>query len=74
MNRREALREWRFAQLALNQPGFGIRPRNSETAVAYAKQISALDQEMGDWFKRAGAPELEAWRGTTKQNLTKYSR
>ncbi len=41
---------------------------------SYASQIASLDKEMAAWFTRAGAPEIESWRGTTSQNLTKYSR
>jgi arylsulfatase A-like enzyme len=39
---------------------------------AYGREIAALRAEIGAWFQRAGAPQLEGWRATTKQNLTKY--
>ncbi|MDX1982175.1 MAG: sulfatase-like hydrolase/transferase [Bryobacteraceae bacterium] len=41
---------------------------------AHARQIAALDRDMDAWFKKAGAPPIEQWRGTTKQNLTVYQR
>jgi len=40
----------------------------------YASRIASLRQEMHGFFKRQGAPDLENWRSTTKQELTVYSR
>ena len=39
---------------------------------AYAKEIASLRGQIEKWFAGAGAPAIEAWRGTTKQNLTVY--
>ncbi|HEU0123539.1 MAG TPA: sulfatase-like hydrolase/transferase [Bryobacteraceae bacterium] len=39
---------------------------------AYAKEIKALRGDMEQWFQRTGAPPLDEWRKTTRQNLTKY--
>ena len=36
---------------------------------AYTKQLAALRSELGDWFRRAGAPPLAEWRKTTTQKL-----
>jgi arylsulfatase A-like enzyme len=41
---------------------------------AYAKVKRSLDAELDGWFEKYGAPAQEKWRGTTKQNLTVYSR
>lgn len=41
---------------------------------AYSKQSASLSAEMDGWFSRLGAPPLEQWRGTTKQELTVYER
>ena len=40
----------------------------------HRKQLEALRRDLAAWFSRVGAPPLESWRGTTKQNLTVYSR
>jgi arylsulfatase A-like enzyme len=39
---------------------------------AYAKEIKALRVEIEGWFQKNGAPPIEEWTKTTKQNLTKY--
>ncbi|MCC7234816.1 MAG: sulfatase-like hydrolase/transferase [Bryobacterales bacterium] len=41
---------------------------------AYAGRLATLRKEMAAWFDKAGAPPLEQWRGTTKQELTDYTR
>jgi choline-sulfatase len=41
--------------------------------VALSAVQKALTTELEGFFKGQGAPPLEQWRGTTKQNLTKYS-
>lgn len=39
---------------------------------AFAREIASMRGEMEKWFAKAGAPKLDGWRGTTKQNLTPY--
>jgi arylsulfatase A-like enzyme len=39
---------------------------------AFSREIASMRAEMEKWFTKAGAPKLDAWRGTTKQNLTPY--
>lgn len=39
---------------------------------AYSKEIADLRGAIDGWFKKAGAPPLNEWRGTTKQNLQVY--
>lgn len=41
---------------------------------ARTKQLAAMRAEMERWFTRIGAPPLERWRDTTKQELTTYTR
>lgn len=39
-----------------------------------SREIAALREDLHTWFTKIGVPPLSDWRGTTKQNLTKYSR
>jgi arylsulfatase A-like enzyme len=39
---------------------------------SYAREIAQLRAELESWFKAAGAPPIDDWRGTTKQSLTEY--
>ena len=48
--------------------------KNHITNAAYSKQRAALATDLERFFHRAGAPPLENWRTTTKQDLTVYSR
>lgn len=48
--------------------------RNLIDDPGYRKQRMALHTELSGWFDRMGAPPIEAWRSTTKQELTVYSR
>lgn len=41
---------------------------------AYRRQREALQRDLAQWFTRHGAPPLEQWRQTTRQELTVYSR
>ncbi len=41
---------------------------------SYQSQIASLSSDLDAWFRRHGAPDIESWRGTTKQELTVYSR
>jgi arylsulfatase A-like enzyme len=41
---------------------------------AYAKEIAGLKGQLVKWFEAAGAPPIEDWRSTTKQNLTVYGK
>ena len=38
----------------------------------YEKQLAALKKDLASYFEKKGAPPLEQWRATTKQNLTVY--
>ena len=38
----------------------------------YEKQLAALKKDLAAYFEKKGAPPLEQWRATTKQNLTVY--
>jgi hypothetical protein len=40
---------------------------------AHQKQLETLRTELTRYFQKNGAPPIEEWRKTTKQNLTKYS-
>jgi len=40
----------------------------------YGERLGPLRRELADFFERTGAPPLERWRGTTRQELTVYSR
>jgi arylsulfatase A-like enzyme len=40
---------------------------------AYSKTRAALRSDLDRFFQHQGAPPLKDWRGTTRQNLTKYS-
>jgi arylsulfatase A-like enzyme len=39
---------------------------------AYAKSLASMRADLGRFFQERGAPPLEAWRSTTKQNLHVY--
>jgi len=39
-----------------------------------AREVAALRDDLHTWFAKIGAPPLSEWRGTTRQNLTKYTR
>lgn len=45
---------------------------NKLTDPAYAKTREALGAELAGFFEKSGAPALENWRSTTKQELHKY--
>ncbi|MEO8025130.1 MAG: sulfatase-like hydrolase/transferase [Bryobacteraceae bacterium] len=40
----------------------------------HRKQLEALRKDLGRFFSENGAPPIEEWRSTTKQNLTVYRR
>ena len=46
--------------------------KNQINDPAYAKEVVALRKEIEGWFQKNGAPPIEEWTKTTKQNLTKY--
>jgi choline-sulfatase len=48
--------------------------RNVIDEAAYQGQLKAFRAELAGFFRQAGAPPLEEWRTTTKQELTVYSR
>ncbi|MEZ5403959.1 MAG: sulfatase-like hydrolase/transferase [Bryobacteraceae bacterium] len=48
--------------------------RNLYDDAANGKQRDALRSELDRFFNRAGAPDQEDWRSTTRQELTVYSR
>lgn len=41
---------------------------------AYRHLQASLDSDLDQWFAQYGAPPQEQWRGTTKQELTVYTR
>jgi arylsulfatase A-like enzyme len=62
--------EWRSELYDLEaDPG---ESRNLIDDAAHSKQREALSADMHAFFARAGAPPLEGWRGTTRQNLSTY--
>ena len=68
----ERTREWPSELFDLEaDPG---ETRNVIEEAAYQTQLKALRAELADFFQRAGAPPLEAWRSTTTQELTVYTR
>jgi arylsulfatase A-like enzyme len=46
--------------------------RNLIGDAAYSRQRESLSSDLRAFFAKAGAPPLEQWRGTTRQNLTTY--
>lgn len=48
--------------------------RNLIDDPGYRKQLTTLRVDLTRFFEKAGAPPLESWRGTTRQELTSYSR
>ena len=48
--------------------------RNAIDDVRHRKQLEALRADLKAFFKENGAPPIEDWRSTTKQNLTQYQR
>lgn len=48
--------------------------RNLLDDPGYREQQRTLHSELSRWFERAGAPPIEGWRATTKQELTVYRR
>jgi arylsulfatase A-like enzyme len=48
--------------------------RNAIDDVRHRKQLEALRTDLKAFFKQNGAPPIEDWRSTTKQNLTQYQR
>lgn len=47
--------------------------RNVFDDPSYARERDGFQREMSSFFSRLGAPSLEQWRTTTRQNLTVYS-
>lgn len=51
-------------------------PRETSNVIGEAsrtRELEALRSDLGGFFKRIGAPALDQWRSTTRQNLTVYS-
>ncbi len=48
--------------------------RNLIEEPGHRKQLESLRADLRGFFEKAGAPPLEQWRSTTKQQLTEYSR
>jgi arylsulfatase A-like enzyme len=68
----ERTKEWPSELFDLEaDPG---EARNVIDDPAYQAQLKAFRAELAGFFRQAGAPPLEEWRSTTKQQLTVYSR
>lgn len=66
----ERTREWPSELFDLeSDPG---ETRNAINDPRHKKQLEALRAELKAFFKENGAPPIEDWRSTTKQNLQKY--
>jgi choline-sulfatase len=68
----ERTREWpsEFFDLEAD-PG---ETRNAINDAAQQAQVRELARELAEFFRRSGAPPIEQWRTTTKQNMTVYKR
>lgn len=68
----ERTKEWPSELFDLEtDPG---ESRNAIDDARHSKQLAALRKDLKDFFESSGAPPIEDWRSTTKQNLTKYKR
>jgi arylsulfatase A-like enzyme len=68
----ERTREWPSELYDLEaDPG---ERRNLLDDPSYRGRLDALRADLGRFFRRAGAPPLEQWRSTTRQELTTYQR
>jgi arylsulfatase A-like enzyme len=68
----ERTRDWPSELYDLeDDPG---ETRNLIESPEHARQLRALRDDLRRYFDRAGAPPLEQWRDTTRQQLTEYSR
>ena len=66
----ERTREWPSELYDLEaDPG---ESRNLIADPAYQSQLAALRRDMGEFFRKAGAPPIEEWRSTTRQQLHVY--
>lgn len=66
----ERTKEWPSELFDLeSDPG---ETRNALNDPRHKKQLEALRVELKTFFQQNGAPPIEDWRTTTKQNLTKY--
>jgi arylsulfatase A-like enzyme len=66
----ERTKEWPSELFDLeSDPG---ETRNAINDPRHKKQLEALRAELKAFFKGNGAPPIEDWRSTTKQNLQKY--
>jgi len=68
----ERTREWPGELYDLEaDPG---ETRNVIGEAGYQKVLASLRSELAGWFRAAGAPPLEDWRSTTRQELNVYRR
>ena len=68
----ERTKEWPSELYDLeDDPG---ETRNLIEDARHRKQLEALRADLAAFFRRSGAPPIEQWQTTTKQELTKYSR
>ncbi len=68
----ERTREWPSELYDLaSDPG---ETQNRISDPRYRRQLAALRAELAKFFARAGAPRLEAWRETTRPQLSTFGR
>ncbi len=68
----ERIKQWPSELFDLEaDPG---ETRNALDDTRNKKQLEALRADLHRFFREAGAPDIEAWRTTTKQVLTEYER
>ncbi len=48
--------------------------RNLVNEPSHSGQLAALRADLARFFEKSGAPPITAWRSTTQQELTEYSR
>ncbi len=66
----ERTKEWPSELFDLEaDPG---ETRNRLNDPRHKKQLETLRKDLSGFFKENGAPPIEEWRSTTRQNLTKY--
>jgi arylsulfatase A-like enzyme len=68
----ERTREWPSELYDLEaDPG---ETKNLIEDAGYGRRLGSLREELRRFFSRAGAPPIEQWRSTTRQELTVYTR
>jgi hypothetical protein len=68
----ERTREWPSELYDLEaDPG---ETRNLIEDASYGSRLAGLRKDLSGFFRKYGAPGIEEWRSTVKQELTVYSR